>query len=85
MGNRLPRQSIIGTFMKGRIVDVICPHLPDGVVVHFIRGTRKPVKGKKVQVRYGPGLVNSIYENQSEQERSIRFPNSDLTLIVVIK
>jgi len=85
MGNRLPRQSIIGTFMKGRIVDVICPHLPDGVVVHFIRGTRKPGKGKKVQVSYGPGLVNSIYENQSEQERSIRFPNSDLTLIVVIK
>ncbi len=85
LGQKVPRQGLFSRFMKGKIATATCADLPSGLIIEIDRGRRKTLKGKKIQVRYGVGLVNSMYENETEQERTIQLPNTGLKITFIIK
>jgi hypothetical protein len=85
LGQKVPRQGLIARLMNGRIATATCPDLPSGLLIKIDKGKRKAIKGKKIQVRYGVGLVNSIYENETDDERTIHLPNSSLRLTFAIR
>ena len=85
IGRKLPRTGWFSTFMKGRVALAVCPNLSEGTMIEIDRGKRKALLGKKIQVKYGPGLVNSIFENGKPEERKIQLPNSRLKLMFHLK
>ena len=85
IGRKVSRPGWISTFMKGRVVFAESISLPEGTMIEIDRGKRKELLGKKIQVKYGPGLVNSIYENGKPEERKIQLPNSKLKMLFHLK
>ena len=78
IGQKIPRSGWIPLFLKGRMMTAQSSLLPLGLLIEVDRGKRKPLLGKKIQVKYGAGLVNAIYENSKPEERRITLPNSKL-------
>lgn len=85
IGQKVPSQGLFSTFMKGRVSVAKATNLPNGLLIEVDRGKRKPMKGKKIQVKYGAGLISSIFENSPPNERKIYIPNSKLSLIFHLK
>jgi hypothetical protein len=85
IGRKVSRPGWISAFMKGRVVFAESVSLPEGTTIEIDRGKRKELLGKKIQVKYGPGLVNSIYENGKPEERKIHLPNSKLKMLFHLK
>jgi hypothetical protein len=85
IGRKVSRPGFISTFMKGSVVFAESIILPEGTMIEIDRGKRKELLGKKIQVKYGPGLVNSIYENGKQEERKIQLPNSKFKMLFHLK
>jgi hypothetical protein len=85
IGQKIPRTGWIPLFLKGRLATAQSSLLPVGLLIEVDRGKRKPLLGKKIQVKYGVGLVNAIFENSKPEERRITIPNSKLKLLFHLK